>query len=235
MLSQACPYCAAETRVGGDLGAQRALGDRPCGDDGGIGERIEPALAVLDGVLDVEQQRLGNTRLLGAARGEGREQPAQLRIVEQVARQGDVALEGELGDRVQPAGLPRIARGEGELARPHVARRIAQEIRRRIERAAVGIDAQIRHVEDVARKLVVIEIAAERRDGEFRREHEAHVEIAAVAVELEDRAAVERDDVAADRSIAALAFAGDRGLGRLFGLGAGVAARGRRSHRRCAR
>lgn len=118
--------------------------------------------------LDVEQQRLGNPRLRGAARGEGGEQPAQLRIVEQVARQGDVALEDELGDRVQSAGLPGIARGEGELARPHVPRRVAQEIRRGVERAPVGVDAQIRHVEDVARKLVIIEIAAERRNGQLR-------------------------------------------------------------------
>ena len=90
---------------------------------------------------------------------------------------------------------------EGEIAGLYVRRRVAEIIRGGIERLAVLIDAQIAHIEVVARKLEIVGIAAEKRDRLLRREDEPHILIAAVFVKIVDAAIVELDRVAAQRNV----------------------------------
>ena len=61
---------------------------------------------------------------------------------------------------------------------------------------AVFVRTQEGDIEAIARILEVVRIAAEERCGVFRREDDADVGVALVAIEVIERAAVEGDDVA---------------------------------------
>ena len=79
-----------------------------------------------------------------------------------------------------------------------VRRGVGEKIRSAVERTAVGVDPQVADIEVVARKLEIVGIAAEEGDRLLRREHQPHVLVTAVLVEIVDAAVIELDDVAAD-------------------------------------
>ena len=164
-------------------------------------------LADLEGVLDAEQRSAGDARLLGALGRELGEDAAQLRLQEDAARQRHVAPELELRHRVEAMGRSGMAGGEGQIAGLRVRLGVAQIVGAGVERLAVEVDAQIGDVEVVARELEVVGIAAEEGDRLLGREHQPHVLVAAVLVEIVDAAVIELDHVAADVVVVAGAFA----------------------------
>ena len=70
-----------------------------------------------------------------------------------------------------------------------------------VDRLAVLVNAEQRHVEVVARIGEVVRIAAEESDLLFRREHQAHVGVLLVAVEPVFAALVERNHVGAQAGL----------------------------------
>ena len=115
----------------------------------------------------------------------------KLRVAQQPERQELAALRLELLHRQQPLGRAGMAGDECRLS-VFRARPVERQVFRRCRRLAVLVDAQHRHVEAPARKLEVVRIAAERRDGRLRREHQPHVVISLVLVEPVLAALVER-------------------------------------------
>ncbi len=90
-----------------------------------------------------------------------------------------------------------------------------------LHRLAVLVDAQQREVEGEAGEVEVVRIAAEVRGMALGRDHEAHVLPFLVAVEVVQRAAVERDHVAlhAGAALAVRFQLADGGLAGGGGLG----------------
>ena len=82
--------------------------------------------------------------------------------------------------------------------------RLPLQVVRRLGRLAVLVGAEERDVEIVAGILEVIGIAAEERDGKFRRKHQPDVVILFVFVEVVHRARVQRHHVAANVAAGAL-------------------------------
>ena len=151
----------------------------------------------LEAVLDAEQLVLRLPRLLGAQR------PVllELRLAPlehlDVVRQADVAQVLEVGHRVQPLRGARVARGEHQLPFLRSGRRPLQVVVGGVGRLAVLVEPEQRDVEAVARIGEIVGVAAEERGLELRREDQAHVRVLLVAVQVVQRALVQRHHLAA--------------------------------------
>src|SRR6516164_2441241 len=89
---------------------------------------------------------------------------------------------------------------------------------RRLHRLAVLVKTQEGTVEAEAGKIEVVEVPAEERDRELRREHQAYIAVLAVLVELVLAALVERDHLAAAARITLAGLIRDLGGGRIARL-----------------
>jgi hypothetical protein len=183
----------------------------------GVEQGVELAAERLVTVFDAEQLAAGVSRLLFALLRVGQQTAPQLGDVQQPGDQSEVAPRLDLGECPQPVGAAGIARGEGQLAVLGARRRPGEVIRLRIQGFAVLVDPQERRIEVVARELEVVRVAAEERDAELRREHQADVLVAFVGVQIVDAAVVERDDLTPQvrRALAGLLELRDLGLHRL--------------------
>ena len=115
--------------------------------------------------------------------------------VEQV-RHFLVAHLSKLADRQLAVGPPGMTADERQLAVAGSLRIPFQEMLD-LRRLAVLVSAEDADIEIVARILEIIRIASVKRDLFLRREDEAHVVVAFVAIEMVNAALVERDHIGA--------------------------------------
>ena len=201
---------------------QVAFGLRAQLDDVRPGERREAALVVFQLAFKRGQWPAGDAALVASDGRKLGEQAAQLEIVENVARQLDVAAELQARKRIAAKREARTAGREGDIARLDVGRGMAQIVRRGVERLAVGVDAQIGDIEAGVRKMEIVDVAAEIGDRVLGNKHQADVVVDAVAVEIVQPAAMQIDDFAADVGLAADTFAvDDCTLGEIGGIEVG--------------
>src|SRR5438132_7725271 len=99
-------------------------------------------------------------------------------------------------ERVQPIRAAWMSCDENQLTICGT-RRTELEVIVDLRRLAVFVRAEQADVEVVTGILEVVGIAAKKRDRYFRREHEPHVRVLFVAVEVIFSSLIERDDIAA--------------------------------------
>jgi hypothetical protein len=97
----------------------------------------------------------------------------------------------------QPRGLPRVAGDEHQLSVPRTRGR-PLEVVIHPRRLSSLVDAEERDVQIVAGELEVVGIATEEGDGVLRREDQAHVLKAPVAIKVELPSVIEHHRVAAE-------------------------------------
>ena len=140
--------------------------------------------------------------MLGALVAELDQAAAQLRALQLQDRQDEVALRLQLRYGQLTFGRAGIADDKGRLALDRRLVAPLQEGRRR-GRGLVGVEPHEGDIERMPRKVEIVRIAAERGASHFRREHQPHVAVAAVPVDLVLTAPEKADRLAAQRLIRA--------------------------------
>ena len=147
-------------------------------------------------VLHGEQVLFAHAAVLGALGPvslESRDQGAQPLVKQRI---GDVARELQLGVGRQAPSRAGIARNKSQFLVLDSCVAPAQPVFH-LDRLAVLVGAEEGKIEIVARVGEIVRVAAELRDIELRREHQAHVGVLLVLVKVVHAARVERHHVAA--------------------------------------
>src|SRR5579883_2977665 len=108
-----------------------------------------------------------------------------------------------------------MARDEDEFIGLRVALCVREKVGRGVGGLVLIVDAKIADIEVIARELEIIRVASEKGDVFFGRENEPDILKAAIFIKIVNAAIIKRDDIAANRLIAAGAFLRD---GRLYSL-----------------
>ncbi len=166
------------------------------GHDRGVLQSGELAVPRLSAVFDAEQFAFGPPGVFLAPAAEALQQDLLAKQPLQAARQLAVANVLQVGDRIHPIGVARMAGDEHQLSFGG-ARRAPVQIIGNFRGMSVLVHAKQADVQIVARVFEIVGIAAEERDGLLWSEHQADIGVALVAIQVIEPTVIKRNHVAA--------------------------------------